>query len=70
MSSRAIISLFVAQTEHHARVIVRPRIMTKDSVSIVIFVCFAMTSCFLEGPEYLKRMQLGRELALKSFQSV
>ena len=42
MFSIAIISPSAAQSGHHPRLELRVRRMNKESVSIVIFVCFAI----------------------------
>jgi hypothetical protein len=42
----AIISTSAAHRGHHARTELRPRRISKESVSMVIFVCFAMETCF------------------------
>jgi hypothetical protein len=46
--SSAITSLSVAHSGHHARLEFRLRRINKESVSIVIFIRFAITACFLE----------------------
>jgi hypothetical protein len=46
--SSAIISPSAAHSGHHARLEFRLRRINKESVSIVIFVCFAIRACFLK----------------------
>jgi hypothetical protein len=50
MFSRAIISASVPHSGHQARLELRPRSINSESLSIVIFVCFAIGACLLKKP--------------------
>ncbi len=67
--SSAITSLSVAHSGHHARLELRPRRINKESVSIVIFVRFAITACFLKPGRVLERAQIDRRTREKSLQT-
>jgi hypothetical protein len=64
--SSAIISPSAAQSGHHARLEFRPRRINNESVSIVIFVCFAIRPLLSETGSVLKRAQLARRALKKS----
>jgi hypothetical protein len=50
MLSKAIISASAPQRGHQARLELRPRRTNSDSLSNVIFVCFAIETCLLKQP--------------------
>ena len=65
MLSKAIISVSAWHSGHQARVELRPRSINKESVSIVTFVCFAI-SLLSELARVLKNQRSLLETCLKS----
>ena len=66
---RAIISLSAAQIGHQARGRLRPRMISKESVSMVIVVFLGMDSAFSVGP-CMKRVQIASVGAKQSLQDI